>query len=204
MKTTSDLERATADESQTATAPTGAAGIVSRLRYSPIALKLGVTVAAFAATAGIVALQQTASNRAPAQDAAVKLPSVPGRPDDPSQDPLMNSGTRKAGSIEARMLEYGKLSTTKRTLRVVSADADLTGKLELAWVADGGTPVGDAHCTQTYRFNPKLAPGNRPTMMLCWRTSPQRSVYTLLVDLAVAPSAEASVAVLDRVWASGD
>jgi hypothetical protein len=101
------------------------------------------------------------------------------------------------------MSEYGKLSTTRRTLRVISAPGDLTGKLELAWVTDGGTAVGDAHCTQTFRFNPKLPVGTRPTLMLCWRTSPERSVYTLLVDEAQPPSAQASLAVLDRVWASG-
>jgi hypothetical protein len=129
--------------------------------------------------------------------------SVPGRPDDPSQDPVRGTSTRTAGGLTARMSEYGKLATTKRTLRVVSAPADLTGKLELAWAADGGTAVGDAHCTQTFRFNPALPAGRRPTMMLCWRTSAGRSVYALLVDIAQPPSAQASVAVLDRVWASG-
>jgi hypothetical protein len=212
VSTTKDVERRNASEAadvgeRPGDVAGGSGGYVTRLRRSPLAMKVGVGLAATAGAAVLVALQHRSSSgsEAPstAETHARQSSSVPGRPDDPSQDPLRGTSTRAVGTLKAQMWEYGRLSTTRRTLRVVSAPGDLTRKLELAWVTDGGTAVGDAHCTQTYRFNPTLPAGTRPTMMLCWRTSPQRSVYTLLVDQAQPPSAQASVAVLDRVWASG-
>src|SRR5262245_20140734 len=42
----------------------------------------------------------------------------------------------------------GSLKKDRHTLRVVTARGDLTGQEELAWVVDGGHPVGEARCTQ--------------------------------------------------------
>jgi hypothetical protein len=87
------------------------------------------------------------------------------------------------------------------TLKVVSARADLTGQRELAWVADGGRTVGDAECSQKIRLSPDAPARVRPTLLLCWRTSGTKSVYTVAVNRKGRPSTRASIAALDRRWA---
>jgi hypothetical protein len=89
----------------------------------------------------------------------------------------------------------------RTTLRVISARGDLTGQRELAWVADEGTAVGNARCTQTFRFSDNGAPSRKPTMLICWRTSAARSVITLMVNLDGHPSKAASSAALNKRWA---
>jgi hypothetical protein len=87
------------------------------------------------------------------------------------------------------------------TLRIVSARQDLTGYRELAWVADKGTAVGDADCSQKFRFSADTAAKEKPTLLVCWRTSAERSVYTVMVDPSGRPSKQDSVAALDKRWA---
>jgi hypothetical protein len=94
----------------------------------------------------------------------------------------------------------GSLPKDHHTLKVVSALDDLSGQHELAWAADSGHPVGDARCTQNFRIGPSAAAKVRPTMLLCWRTSADRSVYTVAVDLDQRPSEKASVATINEVW----
>ena len=40
----------------------------------------------------------------------------------------------------------------------------------------------------------------KPTLMICWRTSADRSVYTIAVVRTGRPDAEDSVAALNRQW----
>jgi len=103
-------------------------------------------------------------------------------------------------SYSLTVTDSGSLPKDHHTLRVVSARGDLSGQRELAWVADSGHQVGDARCTQNFRIGPSAAPRVRPTMMLCWRTSAHRSVYTVAVDVQHPPSEKASVATIDQVW----
>lgn len=86
-------------------------------------------------------------------------------------------------------------------MRIVSARFDLTGQRELLWAADDGEQVGNARCTQNFRLSDEAEPEKRPTMMLCWRTSTDKSVLTVAVTRKGRPSAAASVAVLDKEWA---
>ncbi|WP_250033361.1 hypothetical protein [Paractinoplanes maris] len=91
--------------------------------------------------------------------------------------------------------------TAERTLRVVSGHGDLTGYRELAWVADRGRQ--EAHgvrCSQTIRLSLDEKPARHPTLLVCWRTSAQRSAYTVMVDQDGRPSAKVSVAALDAAW----
>lgn len=90
------------------------------------------------------------------------------------------------------------------TLRVVSARQDLTGHRELRWAADAGEAVGTARCTQNFRLSAGAPAKERPTMLLCWRTSAERSVYTIAVSADGRPSKAASVAVIDQRWAQLD
>jgi hypothetical protein len=98
--------------------------------------------------------------------------------------------------------DSGNLQEDHRTMRIVSARGDLTDLRELAWPADSGTRIGSARCTQNFRFNRQAAPGIRPTLLICWRTSATKSVYTVVSDLVDKPSMQASVAVLEREWNS--
>ena len=103
-------------------------------------------------------------------------------------------------SVEPTVSESGSLPKDRRTLKVVSARGDLTGSHELLWVADGGHQVGSARCSQKFRFNAKSAVSEKPTLLICWRTSATRSVYTVAVNLDGRPSEKASVATIDKVW----
>lgn len=88
------------------------------------------------------------------------------------------------------------------TLRIVSARYDLTGQRELLWIADDGTKVGDARCTQNFQFSNNTAPKERPTMMVCWRTSAGKSVVLVAVTPKGRPDAGDTVTRLDEQWTS--
>jgi len=106
-----------------------------------------------------------------------------------------------APSLDATVTTTGTVAVDHHTLRVVAARRDLTGQGELGWVADSGYPVGDARCSQTVRIGTTPVRVRR-TLLICWRTSAQRSVYTVAVDLDRPPSATDSVAALNRAWMS--
>jgi hypothetical protein len=94
-------------------------------------------------------------------------------------------------------------STTEQgggTLRVMSARKDLTGHGELALVADKGEKVGNARCTQKIRVSANVEAKVRPTLLLCWRTSAQKSVYTVAVVTKGRPSTKASATAIDKEW----
>ena len=114
--------------------------------------------------------------------------------------PLPQPATTVAGK-DVTVTETGSLNKDGATLRVVSARADLTGQRELALVGDAGQPVGDARCTQSVRFTAGGTPVEKPSLMICWRTSAGRSVYTVAVVKQGRPSAETSVAAISKQWA---
>jgi hypothetical protein len=102
---------------------------------------------------------------------------------------------------EVTVAQSGSLRDAGGTLRVVSARRDLTGQRELSWVAgQKGEKVGDARCTQSIRVSPDVPLRERPTLLVCWRTSAAKSVYTIAVNLKQRPSKQASVAALTKVW----
>jgi hypothetical protein len=101
---------------------------------------------------------------------------------------------------EVAVTDHGSVQQDGKTLRIVTARKDLTGYDELAWVADDGTKVGNARCSQKFRLSNEEAPEERPTLLLCWRTSEKKSVYTVAVDVKKRPSKAESVAAIDRAW----
>ena len=99
----------------------------------------------------------------------------------------------------------GEVTTTTSeqdggTLKVVSALGDLTGYRELGWVADPGEEVGAARCSDTIRLSADAKPVKHPMLLICWRTSEGKSVYTLAVKAKGKPSAKDSAAAIDRQW----
>jgi hypothetical protein len=102
---------------------------------------------------------------------------------DPAKVHVEQSGSDRAGKM----------------LRVSSAHQDLTGYRELAWVRDGKA-VGDADCTKKITLSPQSPARARPTLLICWRLSAKKSVYTVAVDFKTPPPESVSVAALDRAW----
>jgi len=107
-----------------------------------------------------------------------------------------------ASAVEAKVVNTGSLSKDRATLRVVSALGDLTGHRELSWVADGGTPVGTARCSNTIRLSGDAKAAKKPNLLVCWRTSEKKSVYTVAVDLDGDPSEQKSVTAINKEWRS--
>jgi hypothetical protein len=87
------------------------------------------------------------------------------------------------------------------TMRLVSARSDLTGQQELGWVADKGEPVGKARCTKKIQLSNNSKAGVRKNLLICWRTSATKSVFTVTVDRDGKPSKRKSVAAIAKRWA---
>lgn len=117
------------------------------------------------------------------------------------QRPLTPKGG-VASAVEAKVVNTGSLSKDRATLRVVSARGDLTGHRELAWVADGGTPVEKARCSNTIQLSGDAKAAKKPNLLVCWRTSEKKSVYTVAVDLDGDPSEQKSVTAINKEWRS--
>ncbi|MFC7534720.1 hypothetical protein [Actinoplanes sp. GCM10030250] len=88
------------------------------------------------------------------------------------------------------------------TIRILSAQRDLTGHRELLLAGDEGQAVGNGiRCTSDVRMETEVPASRRPGLLLCWRTSQARSVITM----AVVPRGElptaSSIAVIGREWA---
>jgi hypothetical protein len=164
----------------------------------------GTSVAASpGAPAGVAAGRSPAAITAPATAPATAPRTAASTAVTTAATPLTStSGTAVAGADGVTVTTYGVTNQDRRTMSVVSARADLTGRRELGWVVDAGIRVGSSRCTQTFRIEPGSAARERPTLLLCWRTSAQRSVYTVAIDLDGRPSKQESVAEIDRVWAT--
>ena len=141
------------------------------------------------------------------KNATISLPATaagmrPLETGDITRDPMWQQQAKKAakgGMFAARTYGHGN---SNHIVRVVAARADLTGALELAWAADAGHKVGAVNCTNTTRLTPDQPPRVRPTLMLCWRTSPSLSVYALVIDpkaTSPVPATDAA-ATVDVVW----
>ena len=103
-------------------------------------------------------------------------------------------------SYSVTVTDLGSMPKDHHTLRIVSARGDLAGQRELKWAADTGHPVGTARCTKNLRVGQYASAAVKPTVVLCWRLSPHRSVYTLAVDVDHPPSEQASVTKINEVW----
>jgi hypothetical protein len=111
-------------------------------------------------------------------------------------------GARAATVADAdiSVTNTGNLRSSKSTMRLVSAPGDLSGRRELAWVADQGSPVGAARCSQRFRFANEAKPAVKKNLLVCWQTSARKSVYTVTVSVDGKPSKTASVAAIAKKW----
>jgi hypothetical protein len=87
------------------------------------------------------------------------------------------------------------------TVHIMSAREDLTDKGQHAWAADRGDAVGDARCTDRFKFNNTDAEVKK-TMVMCWRNSARRSVVAVaFAQTDSRPSAAETAKVVARYWA---
>jgi hypothetical protein len=99
-----------------------------------------------------------------------------------------------------QVVQKWSLASSGKLLRVYSARRDLSDYSEMRLVPPGkGERQGDAYCTQQIQLTGKPVE-TKPTLLLCWRTTARKSVYTVLVDTTKKPSAIESVAQLDAAW----
>jgi hypothetical protein len=112
------------------------------------------------------------------------------------------NGLAVAAASDVTVTESGSEKAKGGTLRVVSARQDLTGQRELSWLVDNGAEVGDARCTNKVRFSAGAPAAVKPTLLLCFRISASKTVYTVAIDIHGRPSATASVAALDKQWSA--
>jgi hypothetical protein len=114
------------------------------------------------------------------------------------QRPLKQDATRAGGVVNERTER-----TANGSIRVISARHDLSGQREMRFAGDEGKPVGKGvTCTNRMRFAEGTPATVRPTALLCWRVSKERSVVTMAVAPKGKPSAAASVAVISKEWAA--
>jgi hypothetical protein len=114
----------------------------------------------------------------------------------PPAPPAGHVAAAETGPVHERMAE-----TAEGKIKIISAMFDLAGRRELLLAADKGIPVGDARCTHRVRFSSGAKPREIPNLLLCWRTSPSRSVVTMASARKGRLSAAASVTAIDTEWA---
>jgi hypothetical protein len=154
----------------------------------PPAVSVSRTPSPYASPRTKTAAERVADARSQAAEDGVRV-----------QRPLPAASAARALQ-DLTVTDSGSLRDDRGTLRVVSARGDLTGYKELAWVANDGDPVGPARCSQTFRFANHAKPARKPNLLVCWRTSAAKSVYTVTVDLDGHPSKQDSVAALAKRW----
>jgi hypothetical protein len=125
--------------------------------------------------------------------------SLAARPNDQVRRPPVP--TAAAAAVDEADVTTTQVQERGETLKTVSAHQDLSGFRELSLLADKGTKYGDTRCTKKIRFSHAEKVRERPTLLLCWRTSAQKSVYTVAVKIGGRPSSALSVAAIDKKWA---
>jgi hypothetical protein len=112
------------------------------------------------------------------------------------------SGAAQAAIAAAEPVEERTELLDNGTIRILSAQRDLTGERELSLAADQGRPVGQGiKCTTKVRVSTGAGSSSRPTTLLCWRTSESRSVVTMAVVPSGEPPMRSSVAIIGEEWA---
>ncbi len=99
-----------------------------------------------------------------------------------------------------RKVQNRSETTAGGTIRVTTAGFDLSGRPELDIAGDRGWAVGRARCTHSIRSDSGRQVRAAPGMLVCWRTSPARSVVTVAVSARGRAQSGESIAVLEREW----
>jgi hypothetical protein len=152
-------------------------------------------------TATSVGISATPSKTAASRPPAVSVSRTPS----PSASARTKTAAERVAAARSAAAKDGvKVQRPLPAGTPAGAVQDLTGYRELSWVADGGDPVGSARCSQTFRFASNAKPAHKPNLLVCWRTSAAKSVYTVMVDMDGRPSKQDSVAALSKRWTAMD
>jgi len=174
-----------------------------------VAVIAGAAAAALVAAGGVATLMHGNPPPAKPTDPLTLATTVSGLSPMPAAQDLTHTATWQAKAklvANGATMVAGTFGTGEqgsRSIRVVIARTDLTGKLEQAWAApNAGTATGQDTCTNNTVLVPKGPAKVRETVMLCWRVTPEMSGYALIIDptakTAVSPNDGA--AALDEAW----
>ena len=197
-----------APDAQEALGPTGGDGRRAEVRawLSERRWLLAAAAVVGLVAGGTAAWLDVRGGAAPTPSTPVELPAtmtgLPALPADPLHGTTWQQKAAQAAAGRAWAARTYGHAGVARTIRVVVARTDLTGKLEQAWAAGRGTPVGSDTCTHDTKVTPTSKARMRPTVLICWRTTPTLSAYALVVDpRATAPVPDADgAAALDVAW----
>ncbi|MEV4279502.1 hypothetical protein [Actinoplanes xinjiangensis] len=116
--------------------------------------------------------------------------------------PLPARTENPAGEAAARAAEEVTIGSAKEggTMRIVTVRGDLTGQREIGWVAGGVKKHGEVECSQRFRLYNEQEPKTRPNLLVCWRTSAERSVIVVDTKIGGRPAVAKSLAVIEREW----
>ncbi len=210
MSTTHELPAGSGDLEQPAfpepTPPPAASGVRGWLDRHAVQLFVGAAIVGVVG-GGVAAWQATRPQaRTTTTSAPFTLPAtmsgLPAMASDPLHATSWQQKARAAvGSDSWAFRSYGT-GGTARSIRVVAAHTDLTGKLEQAWAASTESQVGNVSCTHDTRLTPTSKARFRPTVLVCWRTGPALSAYALVIDpKATTPIADADgAAAVETAW----
>jgi hypothetical protein len=109
--------------------------------------------------------------------------------------------TANADAVSEADVTTSTVNRGGERLKIASARADLTGYEELGWIVGKGEKAGNARCTKKIKLSVDEAVREHPTLLICWRTSATKSVYTVAVKIKGAPSQKLSVAAVAKEWA---
>jgi hypothetical protein len=192
-----------ADSNSTVTADTAALAPAAPevLTDSPSASAAPSSASASASASATSA--SAAPSESPAKsrkDSIAEVRELARQPNNNVRRPPAKADAFEVDDEDLKITSTGSLKDDKATLKVVSARQDLTGQRELSWAADEGKLVGKVRCTQKVRFAEGAPAVEKPTLLLCWRTSEAKSVYTLAVNLTGKPSTKRSVTAVNKEW----
>lgn len=153
------------------------------------------TPSAIASSAATSTAKSAARRAAEARAANEKAGTEIRPPVPPKRD------VKPVAAKDLKVKTTGTVEEDRKMLRVVSAREDLSGQHELGWVADNGEVVGNARCSQNFRFAGGTPIKEKPSLLVCWRLSKKKSVYTVAVKIGGRPSKAQSVAAIDKAWA---
>lgn len=115
----------------------------------------------------------------------------------PVKPPVTPETTQTAADI--KMTTKGSIKEGG-IVRMITARGDLTGQRELAYVAGDIKEYRGASCTQTFKFSNNDRPKKRDNLLMCWRTSAEKSVIAMVVDPKGRPSRDKAVNALEKNW----
>ena len=115
----------------------------------------------------------------------------------PVKHPVVPKVAQTVGNVE--ITTTGSLKEGG-IVRIEAARANLSGQRELAYVAGGVKEYRKVPCSQTFQFSTNPTPAKKANLLMCWRTTPQKSVVAIIVDPKGKPSRDKAVDALEKKW----